>query len=67
MKKKYTIEEFKEMFKEAETKAVEEFDEHIRGIQKERGQKENMTGFMMGLQNMIIISMLERHLFEKEK
>ena len=67
MKKKYTTEEFKEMFKEAETKAVEEFDERIRGIQKERGQKENMTGFMMGLQNMIIISMLERHLFEKEK
>lgn len=67
MKKKYTIEEFKEMFKEAETKAVEEFDKHIREIQKERGQEENMTGFMMGLQNMVIISMLEHHLFEKEK
>lgn len=67
MKKKYTMEEFKKMFEEAEAKVIEEFDEHLEEVQKKKGMEKGLPGFAMQLQNMMIIAMLEHHLFEKEK
>lgn len=63
MKKKYTMEEFKEMFKEAKKKALEEI------INDKKIEEKNDPMFLMtiSMTSMLGISKLEEILFKEEK
>lgn len=67
MKKKYTMEEFKEMFNEAMIKAIENLDKKMKEAQKETGRESGMMDFMFSMQNMIAMTKLKKFLFEEDK
>ena len=65
---KYTMEEFKEMFKEANHKTMEK----LMGDYKTAGAQNNkeidpMAEFAFSLQNSLVISVLEHYLFNEEE
>lgn len=64
----YTLEEIEEMFNEAEIKALEDLDNDMKQVMKEKGHEDsglNMFGF--SLQNMMAITAVRKKLFEKMK
>ena len=69
MKKKYTMEEFKEMFDNAKMEALEVIDKKFReakGMETQPEAKEEMFYLLNSMQNMIAFSELEKILFEEK-
>ena len=64
--KKYTIEEFKEMFEDAKKAAIEKFDTDMEKVSKENGKDDAFQRMMMSMQNMLICAELSRILFNVE-
>lgn len=71
MEKKYTMKEFKEMFEEAQFKALENIEEKFKEADKENQKKgeeprDAMFFFVNSMQNMIAYAELKKVLFGEE-
>lgn len=65
MEKKYTMEEFEEMFVKAQAKTMTILEKTIR--EKDNGKEmDAMTGFVFTMQNMMVMSELYKNLFKGE-
>lgn len=61
MKKKYTMEDFFEIFQEAEVKTLEKIAKDF----KEAGKDENpMTSMLFNLQNVMVMTELKKEIFK---
>lgn len=65
---KYTLKEIGEMFTEAELKALEDLDNDMKQVMKEKGHEDNgMAMFSYSLQNMMAITAVKKIFFDKMK
>ena len=60
--KKYTMEEFKEMYEEAVVKTIEELDKDF----KEASNGDSMQMVAFSLQNLMVIATLKKNIFFKD-
>lgn len=64
----YTVEEIEELFSNAEIEALEDLDNDMKQVMKEKGHEDNgMYMFSYSLQNMMAITTVRKKLFEKMK
>lgn len=64
MKKEYTMEQFKEMFNEAQAKTIDELN---KDFEESNAKKDGGQDVMFMLHNIMVTATLRKHLFEKEK
>lgn len=67
MKKRYTIEQFKELFEKAEKETLEELEAEFTKSQEELNGDSRMESFMFALQNKMVTTTLKHNLFEGEE
>ena len=63
MKKKYTMEEFKEMFDDAVKQSLEKLDADFEKSSKEKGKDNQLGSFFFTLQNTMAYGELRHKLF----
>lgn len=64
--KKYTVEEFKEMFKKAEDKAIAKLNSDIENAMTRSGKNDPTAKMIMGMQNIMAIAELHNQLFNED-
>lgn len=65
---KYTMEEFKKMYEEAEMMAIEKLDEDFTKATADKDvEKKGMHSFAFTMQNMLAMGMLKSILFKENK
>jgi RNA binding exosome subunit len=65
---KYTLKEIEELFNNAEVETLEDLDNSMREVMKEKGHEDNgIHMFSYSLQNMMAITTVRKKLFEKMK
>lgn len=64
MKKKYTMEQFKEMFDEAQEKTIEELR---KDFEESDAKKDNGKDILFMLHNIMVTATLRKYLFNKEE
>lgn len=68
MKKKYTVEEIKEIYKNVELEVLEKLSVDMEEAEKNTGKKVNGMGKVVyHLNNIMVTTLLEQKLFEKLK
>lgn len=68
MEERYTMEEFKKMFNEAEKVALKKLDSQMDEVIKEEGkEKDGMFNLLFSLQNIMAITEVKSALFKKEQ
>lgn len=68
MKKKYTMEEFENMFTDAMATAMAKLERDMDRAEKEHGKPKNsMMRMIFFMQNMTAMAALQSELFKKEK
>ena len=67
MEKKYTIEQFKKLFKAASQDVLKKLRDEFAANLEEKGANNNpLHLFAFEAQNMMVVSFLEKELFDKE-
>lgn len=64
--KMYSMEEFREIFKKAKEKILKKEADDFKKVGEENGNFDPIASAMFNLQNMLILSMLEKEIFDKE-
>lgn len=68
MKKKYTMEELKEMFDKAVSETIEELEKELEEAQKKLNKQMNPAGRMAyTMQNLMVMGTLRNRIFKEEK
>lgn len=65
MERKYTMKEFEEMFKKAQTKTIEKLDMKMKEVDTD-GKMNGIRAFTFSLQNILCMAELYEELFRKE-
>ncbi len=63
LNKKYTMEEFKEMFNKAMKETIDELEKDYDKASEENNQKDNIGSFVFTMQNMLAIGKLKSNIF----